>query len=654
LSVFADNFERANGAPGNGWSDLSGTTSITNGALTCTTAGAVVNSNTYDENRHDVTVHVSGAGAAGVRSGPVVRTLAGGTLGFNLSIRGTSRPYTLSLRSSALVTGSEVTNVSLDILIPPMYALRLVWDGGHVEGYYNGELLIETDVASGFGERYAGVTMNGSSAPVQDFSCVAGAAVELAVSPTVIGNYGDCSELTLTGTNTDWTPGTPGSPVFTVNHGSISAQEVTSSTSATITYCPGNFLGSAIFTDPSTGATAAAVVTSDPTVQPPTTGAGSLPQGVIDWLTMNAENNGNLVYSEQEVAATHETLSITGFFEKTLDTAYVTAGATPGATSTLNQLVLLWRLINGLYPVPTLPESAPNDLPLAHNIDFLHEKLNALTGNGVDTLDSILNLLGGDPFASHHTLLEAINGIATGNNQDVLDAITAMKGDPLMTLKVIFDMVYLLDPTGTHNLGQILTAITDARGTDQPTIADVLAKLYKIQPGNVPDLVDIDTHIVQQTTIQAMMDLLSLNIRGVQGHTILDVMTAIDGIELPAAIIPPQPPILDPTRWTMTMQEEFAFDAPLVHTGDCHGIYYTCDPLSKGVKGYAVEDRYVIMGAGAVGFLNHDGYPETFQYLQYDHGYLVCRTMAKATGFILSSNIRLNGTIQPFTLAPIG
>ena len=79
---------------------------------------------------------------------------------------------------------------------------------------------------------------------------------------TVIQNSTNNS-VTITGTNTSWTSGTPGSPTFTVSGGtgaSITAQTITSATSATLTLSAGSALGALTITDPSTSTTASITV----------------------------------------------------------------------------------------------------------------------------------------------------------------------------------------------------------------------------------------------------------------------------------------------------------------------------------------------------------------------------------------------------------
>jgi hypothetical protein len=77
--------------------------------------------------------------------------------------------------------------------------------------------------------------------------------------------------LTLTGTRTSWTPGVPGSPIFTASAGFIEAQRVDSATSATIIYSSGA-PGTVNIFDPTTGnSTSLEVVAATPIPNPLTT-----------------------------------------------------------------------------------------------------------------------------------------------------------------------------------------------------------------------------------------------------------------------------------------------------------------------------------------------------------------------------------------------
>ena len=98
--------------------------------------------------------------------------------------------------------------------------------------------------------------------------------VGFTLSPTslILGSTGNL--VTLTGIGTSWTPGTPGSPTFTLTStgtgASITAQTVASTTSATLTITAGT-AGVITITDPGTGATATINVAN-------ATGAGANPR----------------------------------------------------------------------------------------------------------------------------------------------------------------------------------------------------------------------------------------------------------------------------------------------------------------------------------------------------------------------------------------
>jgi hypothetical protein len=96
----------------------------------------------------------------------------------------------------------------------------------------------------------------------------------LSVSPTSVAASSTGNTLTLTGTGTSWTAGTPGSPIFTASGGTIAAQTVTSATSATLTYTAPPGAGTVTITDPSTGDTASLTISASGSTTIPVTSSG--------------------------------------------------------------------------------------------------------------------------------------------------------------------------------------------------------------------------------------------------------------------------------------------------------------------------------------------------------------------------------------------
>lgn len=154
----------------------------------------------------------------------------------------------------------------------------------------------------GFRYQYAGGSTGGAVLDNFTLDNLSG----LAISPTsvVAGSIGN--SITLTGTSTGWSSGTPGAPTFTASGGTITAQTVASAASATITFTAPSSAGTVTITDPSTGATASLSVTAaatDFTVTPSNqnttagsaTGAYSVqPNGALSASVTVALSDGGL------------------------------------------------------------------------------------------------------------------------------------------------------------------------------------------------------------------------------------------------------------------------------------------------------------------------------------------------------------------------
>jgi len=101
----------------------------------------------------------------------------------------------------------------------------------------------------------------------------------VSVAPSTVLASSTGNSLTLTGTATSWTAGTPGAPSFTVSDGSITAQVIHSATSATLTYSAPSSSGSVTIADPSSGVTTLLTVNSVATDFSITPGSNSTTAG---------------------------------------------------------------------------------------------------------------------------------------------------------------------------------------------------------------------------------------------------------------------------------------------------------------------------------------------------------------------------------------
>ena len=124
----------------------------------------------------------------------------------------------------------------------------------------------------------------------------AGTFVGFSAAPAVLIKSTTGNFVTLTGTNVTWTPGTPGTPTFTVSGTacSITAQTVTSTTGAVLTMNAGGTLGNCVIHDPSSSTTFTLAIISNPIVQTKTLDCtGGCTNATMTWGT--ATTNGNVI-----------------------------------------------------------------------------------------------------------------------------------------------------------------------------------------------------------------------------------------------------------------------------------------------------------------------------------------------------------------------
>lgn len=81
-------------------------------------------------------------------------------------------------------------------------------------------------------------------------AATAGGTPSMTASPSTVIDSSAGNSIALSGTNTNWTSGTPGSPTFTVSAGTITGQTVASATAATLTYTAPATIQTITITDP--------------------------------------------------------------------------------------------------------------------------------------------------------------------------------------------------------------------------------------------------------------------------------------------------------------------------------------------------------------------------------------------------------------------
>jgi len=650
LSTFSDDFNRADGGIGNNWQYFNASAAISGNKLVCPQYAYNYHPSINASGRHEVTLSFHCASAELLGAGALLKFSSTGPSGYVCPITG--YPSTPVYHIKRLTSGSYVTDYTVDggALADGWHTQRVVYYNGIITMWIDGELMAQTADSTHGALTGAGIHSWVANTQVDDFSFIGDEDLAFTVTPSVIGNYSNSTTVTFTGVATAWTSGTPGAPTFTVDHGTLIDQVIASATSATATYTPGSFLGIATFADPSTGATDQVTVTSDPgSVPPPSTGLSS---DVIAYLerSAGAETNATIANREMTVG---EAGAYVDFKTAVTDLrlgAYKNTYEVESQASTAKLLYILFGLVSGYHPPREGVFTASSDSTLKEDNDFFRERWEDSGHVSPWTIEQIRDALAGDPPASHQDIITAINGIGGGSNQDVLDAIAAMQGDPLATIKAVLDLVYLLDPTGTHNLAELLTAIGGVRGAGAPDLAAVISRLAQIQPTTANSLDDILTKVISSTAMEALLDLAVGAIIGPEAVTLTTITSLLDTIlSAVQGFTATVPPVwIDEAH--ATVESSVALADALELTGPLDGVIVSITDHPSGAGKFAFGDQRSWRYVGAVVFQNDRGDWEWAQPIGLEAQLITPRTMQHASAARFRVESGWQGTVRAFTV----
>lgn len=651
MGSFSDDFNRANGDLGGNWVVTAGAPTINSQRVTAASAASACNTTVSDGDYLESSCTVIWNTGSSYHGGPTVKASTGNTNGFALQLRGNAAPYTVVITTALGASSAAAATYTIDGTPPPWTHLKLIYDHGHLSGYYEGALVLEYDSGLHALQMYCGFTTVGGAGIIDDFTAVSASAVALEVSPNVIGNYGSAVPLTFTGTGTAWTPGTPGSPTFTVDHGTLSDQVIASATLASANYDPGSYLGAVIFTDPSTGAIATAIVSSNPNVVPPSLfdpwmhDEGQL---VIDTIHKTAPTllrTDNIVLLGQWGAANLE--YIQAIAEIWAATHYDYANPA-GAGDLAQQLNQVWRIVNGGYTVPLNGYDQPDSVPIKQSVKIALDQLEAVRTANNWTLGSVITEIAGTGAPQISDVLDAIAGIGSGSNQDVLDALAAYFGANPPTIQQLGTMVSDLATVAGYTLGDVLTAIAAIPGTDLSPIMD---KLEAIQPSETFTLSSIAGDAGSSKTAAVAAEAALALLTGDGAFTLATVLDAISALsDLVSALDTSAGAPVWPGIDGVDLLDPIAVTNAYTFTGTCDGILLSI--LQELVKQPTMKigtiSTYRTMGR--VAFVSDSGEIEPWQPIPGSACVLMPRQLLHAGGFIIGFYHTVDATVVPWTI----
>jgi hypothetical protein len=542
-----------------------------------------------------------------------------------------------------------VATVALSEPVAPYGKLSLEWNAGTLTAVLDDTVTLTGSDSDYAAYAYCGYKTESANYPFNAITIVGGTDPALAVSPVAIPNYGECSTVVLTGTNTAWTPGTPGAPTFTCNHGTISAQTVDSETQATLTYCPGDFLGTVTFTDPSTGATGTALVSSDPGVVPPGDQC-RFHDDFIDLANDTADHySGDLTRNNTTVVVAAEGLTevtliqaISDLWQAEFRTDMDPPSASVGGILLKN--LLMW-VSGGYLPTMATPDP-PSQTTLKEDLDALRARLSlAQTGGSYDA-GTLMREIAGFPGGSIQDVLDALDGIGGGDNTAVLEAIAALRGDTTTTVAQLLTSLGQIRTTHTYTLGDVKGWIDGINDPDNGPILLALAALslavgagFVAEEASVAAVAGVAAGTATEVLgiAAAIIDVLSLLGR---------IAEAISALQTPTILVPP--------IWPGTGNATVASDAALVNgmtiSGPLHGLYISITDTPHGAGRYSFGDVNSWTHAGAVVFCNDEGAYERAQQFGLDLQILTPKEMVHAASAIIRLNGGYSGRVSKWTI----
>jgi hypothetical protein len=418
-----------------------------------------------------------------------------------------------------------------------------------------------------------------------------------------------------------------------VNHGEITAQTIVDADTATITYCPGDYLGAVVFTDPSTGETVGAVVTSDPEIIPPGSACRLDEDGAALVNDTADHTSGDLVTSDMNtvlIGAGPDFLTLQQTLSEIWYGIYYLDPNSQGGQSLAAMVDLVWQATNGKADIGEGPWDLSYGEPLGATLKKIRDQQVIFHDPASYTIQDMMDNLRGTGAYTHADIMAAV---APTDLQPVLDAIDAARGDPVANLR---EIVIALDALATINgwtLGNVKTWI-EAIDVGEVDLSPVLTAISNL----ASQLTTATTNI--------RSDITGVSSSLTSAHTKLDqIIEAIGGISISVDLPPLITPETVPDYGTpVAISEAMQIDAAMA------GLLVDVIDRPAGVREYPVGNFAMIFRAGYLAFINPLGYVEQPQYLSFNKGLYMPRTCTEAIGVLVKPNQGQTGTVTPFTL----
>lgn len=205
---------------------------------------------------------------------------------------------------------------------------------------------------------------------------------------------------------------------------------------------------------------------------------------------------------------------------------------------------------------------------------------------------------------------------------------------------------------GADNTRYWRTRITQADIDKALDTSAIMAKLDLIQPDEDTSLTSLNVNEAAiGLDVGSVLSLVGILMGGEAELTIqmvLDAIAALAAAEGSQIVVPPVWPGLD----NVTLGTPVGFDGNVDVTADMDGVLVTLTTSPTKTGHYMLGNVDLWYGLGRISFESDNGDVEPWQYLAFDYGIFVPRTMQHASAVHLQVLGGAEGTVTPWTITP--
>lgn len=653
MATWSDNFNRADGALGNGWTGTSGDFAIVSNAAKATQASQAQNTNGASAGRQvaTITVHNINAGYQGVGVG--VKIAAGNANGYWAYTYPDGGTATLWLFKGQPIFGTELARAAIGGGIPTDYTVAIEYDGGTINAWFNGALLItDSDTDYSANER-PGISAQNNGYYIDGITVETGPAASMEVTPDPVWVGGGVVELLATGTATTWTAGTPDSTTFSADHGSIIEQVITSTTEATLYLLPEEYLGPIVISETQHSLSDTINATLDPEAAGPGGATCRLTDDGAALINDAAVSQSPAIHAVMTTTTQILTTPPAPFHQVIAQLwaylRYIAVGGDvpeSGAASAAD--ILAWT--SGGYKREPAVDIVPSNTTIKQDLAALLTQFDELrTITGYD-LQDVMNIIRGADLRSITEVYDAIAGIPAADLGPVLTRLDEIQGAPGQSLNSLSYQIAEIHTVNHWNLQNVKEWI-DGRANESTLVAGIAAisggiggLALEIAALAAAEGADAASSAAGAASAAAALAWLLAN-----GPVILDLLNQIKSLTTPEGNPTYHPPIW-PGAAHVTYGAPLAIEANLPLLGNMHGVVVDVSGCQAGTRLFDYDGNTNYSHIGALAFGNEDGYLEPFQALGWAKGIYMPKSLAVASCCRLFRSRNVTGTVTPWTI----